>query len=77
MSADWRAVPRPAEAGDRPLTESDLSRMMEEEEHRRILDALDKCGGNQTRAADLLGISRRTLSKRLNKYGVPRPRKLD
>jgi DNA-binding NtrC family response regulator len=75
LSTDWRAAPRAD--SDRPLTESDLERMMEEEERRRILDALDKCGGNQTRAADLLGISRRTLSKRLNKYGVPRPRKTD
>ncbi len=73
MSTDWRAVPR--EEDGRPLTEEDLERMMDEEERRRILEALDKCGGNQTRAADLLGISRRTLSKRLNKYGVPRPRK--
>jgi DNA-binding NtrC family response regulator len=44
-------------------------------EKQRILEALDQCGGNQTRAAQLVGISRRTLLKRLDDYGIVRPRK--
>jgi len=44
-------------------------------EHRRILEALQKSGGNQSKAAALLGMSRRTLLHRLDEYGVPRPRK--
>jgi len=44
-------------------------------EHQRIVDALAACAGNQTRAAKMLGISRRTLVDRLAKLGVPRPRK--
>ncbi|HET6585199.1 MAG TPA: sigma 54-interacting transcriptional regulator [Nannocystaceae bacterium] len=44
-------------------------------ERQRILDALDKCAGNQTRAARLLGISRNTLLARLDAYGINRPRK--
>jgi DNA-binding NtrC family response regulator len=40
-----------------------------------LIDALNSCGGNQTRAAELLGISRRTLVNRLNAYNLPRPRK--
>ncbi|MFN0251533.1 MAG: sigma 54-interacting transcriptional regulator [Kofleriaceae bacterium] len=44
-------------------------------ERQRILAAIDQCGGNQTRAAKLLGIPRRTLIKRLDQYGIERPRK--
>lgn len=44
-------------------------------ERRRILEALEACNGNQTRAAERLGIARRTLLKRLDEYGLPRPRK--
>ncbi len=43
-------------------------------ERERILDALERCGGNQTRAAALLRMSRRTLVTRLAEYGVARPR---
>jgi transcriptional regulator with PAS, ATPase and Fis domain len=45
------------------------------EERQRIVDALEQCGGNQTRAAKLLGISRGTLVNRLNLIDLPRPRK--
>jgi DNA-binding NtrC family response regulator len=44
-------------------------------ERDRILAALAECGGNQSRAAKVLGISRTTLVARLSGYGVPRPRK--
>jgi two-component system, NtrC family, response regulator AtoC len=44
-------------------------------ERERILAALDACGGNQSRAAKALGISRATLVRRLEVYGVARPRK--
>lgn len=44
-------------------------------ERRRIEEALEACGGNQTRAAEVLGISRRTLVGRLSEYGMARPRK--
>jgi transcriptional regulator with PAS, ATPase and Fis domain len=44
------------------------------EERQRILDALDACAWNQTRAAKQLGISRRTLVDRLGKYKIQRPR---
>ena len=40
-----------------------------------IVDALGKCGGNQTRAAAMLGITRRLLMLRMEHYGLPRPRK--
>ncbi len=44
-------------------------------EKQRIVDALAACGGNQTQAAKLLKISRRTLVSRLDRYGISRPRK--
>ena len=44
-------------------------------ERERILAVLADCGGNQSRAAKELGISRTTLVTRLDGYGVPRPRK--
>jgi len=48
---------------------------LKELEKQRILEALEKCGGNQKEAAQKLGISRRTLLHRLDEYGVARPRK--
>jgi two-component system, NtrC family, response regulator AtoC len=44
-------------------------------ERRRIVEALEQCAGNQTRAAKLLGISLRTLVNRLAEHDVARPRK--
>jgi len=45
------------------------------EERRRILEALDRCAGNQTHAARVLGISRGTLIARLDLYSIARPRR--
>jgi DNA-binding NtrC family response regulator len=44
-------------------------------ERQRILDALEACVSNQTRAARLLHMSRRTLISKLDYYGIPRPQK--
>jgi two-component system, NtrC family, response regulator AtoC len=70
MSADSVAPPK-AEAS----TSTRLADDMQEFERQRIIEALDKCGGNQTKAAQLLGIARRTLIKRLDLYAIDRPRK--
>jgi DNA-binding protein Fis len=40
----------------------------------RIVEALNQCGGNQTQAAKLLGVARRTLVAQLVAFGIPRPR---
>ncbi len=46
-------------------------------EAARLLAALDTCDWNQTKAATLLGISRRTLVTRLTAYGLTRRRTRD
>jgi len=46
-----------------------------DDERARILAALAACGGNQSRAARQLGISRKVLMARLDRYGVARPKK--
>ncbi|MEM6292144.1 MAG: FHA domain-containing protein [Myxococcota bacterium] len=47
----------------------------EARERLRILAALRDCAGNQTSAAKQLGMTRRALVYRLDKYGIERPRK--
>ncbi len=66
-------APRPSSSS----AETILSRAAggDPSERQRIADALARCAGNQTKAAALLGISRRTLVTRLGDYGLPRPRK--
>jgi transcriptional regulator with PAS, ATPase and Fis domain len=46
-------------------------------ERDRIIATLASVYGNQTRAAELLGISRRWLTTKMARYRVPRPRKRD
>lgn len=43
---------------------------LEDNEVRIVRAALAKTGGNVTRAAELLGITRDTLRYRLNKHGI-------
>jgi transcriptional regulator with AAA-type ATPase domain len=44
-------------------------------ERQRMVDALEACGGNQTRAAAMLAMPRRTFVSKLDRYGFPRPMK--
>jgi transcriptional regulator with PAS, ATPase and Fis domain len=62
-------VPDAGSLGDR------LRNQVRDLERQHIMDALNRCGGNQTRAAKELGISRRTLITRLEEYNIPRPLK--
>jgi DNA-binding NtrC family response regulator len=62
----------PVEDGDVPA-ETPPSPL--DQERHRIEAALLACGGNQTRAARLLGMARSTLCLRLDAHGITRPRK--
>ena len=54
---------------------ANLKDSVEAMERERIIAALEECAGNQTRTAERLGITRRVLLNRLDRYGIPRPRK--
>jgi transcriptional regulator of acetoin/glycerol metabolism len=46
---------------------------LEEMEDRYIREVLEGCSGNVSRAADVLGIDRRTLYRRLERHAEPAP----
>jgi len=69
--ADGRATPEPASTRPRENLRTEVKAL----ERARIEEALEQCAGNQTRAAKLLGVSRRTLVKWIRAHDLPRPRK--
>jgi DNA-binding NtrC family response regulator len=46
---------------------------LEAMERSLVIQALERCGGNQTRAASLLGMNRDQIRYRIEKYGLTRP----
>jgi DNA-binding NtrC family response regulator len=71
MRDDVAAPTIPPQPGSRPSLRNELQEL----ERQRIVDALEQCAGNQSRAAELLGMSRRVFVARLDTHGIPRPRK--
>jgi DNA-binding NtrC family response regulator len=73
------AAPHPPSGSRAPASESTspppLRDQVEAFERERIREALQKSGGHQGKAAELLGIARRTLIEKLDAYGIERPRK--
>ncbi len=64
---------RGAERGGQPeRAASDLRREQADAERSRIEDAMTHTGGNVSRAASLLGVSRQLLHYKLRKYGLRR-----
>jgi DNA-binding NtrC family response regulator len=57
-----------AAGGGEVKIDADLT--VDEMEKRMVIQALEKTGGNRTKAAEKLGISRRTLHRKLNQYGI-------
>jgi DNA-binding NtrC family response regulator len=65
-----------ASGGDAPLIARSVEQNMSlrELEREYILEVLRRTGGNKSRAAELLGLDRKTLYRRLDEYraeGVP------
>jgi two-component system, NtrC family, response regulator AtoC len=75
MPGSTAPLPPPVYEDDEARATIRQPRGRDEGERDRILLALERCAGNQTKAARLLGISRRTLVARLEEYNLPRPRK--
>jgi two-component system response regulator AtoC len=70
--------PRPVVVGAGSSTANAQEARLEDpaaDERARIVAAMVACAGNQSRAARQLGISRKVLIARLDRYGVRRPRK--
>ena len=73
LPQDRMSRPSVSETEGTPLDEvRDRARELERE---AIAAALARCDGNQTKAAALLGISRRALTNKLTQFGFIRPRK--
>jgi DNA-binding NtrC family response regulator len=54
--------------GGMPQTQLVEDESLRDMEKRKILDALNAAGGNKSKAAEALGISRRTLHRKLNEW---------
>jgi transcriptional regulator with GAF, ATPase, and Fis domain len=58
------------EEAEAPARENDEVYSMEEMEKRHIISVLRRCGGNKAKACRLLGISRPTLDRKIQKFGI-------
>jgi DNA-binding NtrC family response regulator/predicted ATPase len=67
----WSMSGAPPAPRSKPETVKDIEEVLDEPE--RIRQALLRTGGNITRAAQLLDLSRKALRYRLRRYGIERP----
>ena len=70
---DVRIQHSPASVRSLAATSSGTIQIGTDPERAAVIEALAKTGGNQSRAAALLGMSRNTLIARIEKYGLARP----
>ncbi len=67
FSGDPGAVP------PKTLPAGGLKELVENLERRLLVDTLHRVGGNKTRAAAMLGLSRLGLRKKIDRYGIANP----
>jgi transcriptional regulator with GAF, ATPase, and Fis domain len=75
LGSTIRAASAALDDTDARRARRDEDRRRRDEERRRIIEALNRCQWNQTRAAELLVMPRRTFVAKLAAYEIPRPRK--
>jgi transcriptional regulator with GAF, ATPase, and Fis domain len=80
VARDPGAVPAPSHPTlppPRPSRENtkNLATELRDFERQCLIETLERFGGHQGKTAEHLGISRRTLTNKLNELGLPRPRK--
>ena len=63
----WLSLPVAADDAT-SSTETDLQVVLDRYKHQHVMKVLDSCGGNQTKAAKLLGIGRTYLNRLLSTY---------
>ena len=71
--ADFPLVTPVAASGDVGFQLPAQGVNLEALERSLVVQALDRCGGNQTRAAALLGMNRDQIRYRIEKYGLHKP----
>lgn len=72
-------LPRNIHQGKRPAAVTAKRRQfnLKEIERRELIETLKKTGGNHSRTAEMLGISRVTVYNRMKRYGISTPKKVD
>jgi PAS domain S-box-containing protein len=62
--------------GNRRRANKPVSINMQEIEKRELIEALEKTGGNKSKAAEFLGISRVTVWNRMKRFNIDTPRQI-
>jgi len=70
IESDAKRLPRSDAPESKPTTEGPFQLSLEEAEKNLVVKALEKAGGNQTRAAVLLGVTRDTLRYKMKKFNL-------
>ncbi|MDR0585344.1 MAG: sigma-54 dependent transcriptional regulator [Treponema sp.] len=60
----------PARAGSPEAADAKPAKTLDEIEKQAITEALARCNGNRTHAAELLGVSRKTILNKIKQYGL-------